>query len=347
MKINKRKYGLLSDGTKAYLYTIDNGGMSFSVTNYGCVVTSIVLPSKSGRKDDIILGPATFGGLVDSTACYGSFVGRFANRISGARFSLDGTEYVLDKNDGENCLHGGYFRWDKQIWDSEIVETATGSGVRFTRTSPDGEQGMPGTMQVEVTYLLNEHDELVMHYDAVCDKSTPVNFTNHSYFNLKGQGAGNIGNHVFTINCDSYLEADEHRIPSGKILPVEGTVFDFRAGKAIGPGLETGDFNGAAGYDHCYCIERKKGKLQKFASVYEPDSGRTMTVSTDQPGVQLYTANWIEGDQGKNGMYYRNHGGFCLETQQYPDAPNKPEFPCCILKAGEKYGTTTIYGFSW
>lgn len=347
MDVKKRKFGLLADGSKVSLYTVDNGEMSFSVTNYGCVITSICVPSKKGIVSDVVLGPATFDGLINSDIYFGACVGRFANRISGASFSIDGNQYQLDKNDGDNCLHSGFFRWDKQLWDAEIVETASGTGIRFSRMSPDGEQGMPGNMQVSVTYLLNSHNALTIHYDAVSDAVTPVNITNHSYFNLAGHNSGSIDTHILTLDCSSYLETDEYRIPTGAVLPVDNTPFDFRNPKAIGKDLHTADFSGAKGYDHCYCIDRKKGKLVQFATVFEPVSGRTMTVLSDMPGVQFYTGNWIEGISGKNGYVYHDYDGFCLETQQYPDAPNKPDFPSCLLHPGDRLSSTTVYQFKW
>lgn len=346
MNIKKRKFGLLADGSKVFLYTVSNGGMSFSVTNYGCVITSIVLPSCDGRRDDVVLGPPTFDALVASGSYFGAVVGRFANRIGGSRFSLNGTDYLLDKNDGKNSLHGGFFRWDKQLWDAELVDIGSACGVRFSRLSPDGEQGMPGNMKVELTYLLNTSNELSIHYKAVSDKDTPVNFTNHSYFNLKGQGKS-IEGHVLSMNCSSYLEVDETLIPTGRILPVDGTPFDFRKAKAIGKDLFDSALKGTNGYDHCYCVDNWQKGLVSFASVTEPESGRTMTVSTDLPGVQLYTANSVGGNLGKSGFVYSDHAGFCLETQYYPDTPNKPDFPSCVLRAGEEFSSTTVYGFKW
>lgn len=347
MDVKRRKFGLLADGSKVYLYTVSNGQVKFSATNYGCVITSLIVPSKEKGEQDVVLAPPTFDFLVSSYACFGSFIGRFAGRIGGASFNLNGTKYVLDKNLKECCLHSGFFRWDKQLWNSEIIENSEGKGVRFFRTSTDGEQGMPGNLQVEVSYLLNTSNELLIHYGAVSDKDTPINFTNHSYFNLKGQGNGTVENHILQMNCSSYLETDEFQVPTGKFIPVEGSIFDFRSGKSIGDGLSSCELASTNGYDHCFCIDGESSNLIPFAKVFEPESKRTMTVATDMPGVQFYTGNGLGKTIGKNGSIYFDYSGFCLETQFYPDSPNKTNFPSCILKAGEKFSSTTVYGFKW
>ena len=344
MDVKKRKFGLLSDGSKVYLYKVSNGDMSFCVTNYGCVITSIRVPSKSGTVDDVVLAPETLDALVRSDAAFGACVGRFANRIGGASFSLDGQTYHLDKNDGNNCLHGGFFRWEKQIWKAKVIRNFSEVGVCFKRISPDGEQGMPGNLKIEVTYVLTNKNELCITYKAKTDKTTIVNFTNHSYFNLKGHSKGDVLSHVLKLDCDTYLES-EGMIPTGRILPVDGTVFDFRQGKAIGTDISASELWATKGYDHCYCIDSaKKNKI--FAEVREPVTGRIMTVTTDMPGVQFYTGNWLQGSCGKNGITYRDQSGFCLETQNYPDAPNK-DFPCCVLKPGEEFNSKTVYTFAW
>ncbi|MBO5137265.1 MAG: galactose mutarotase [Spirochaetaceae bacterium] len=347
MDIKKRKFGVLPDGSKVHIYTISNGQMSFSATNYGCVITSIMIPSKNGGFSDVVFAPPTFDSLVASDASFGAVVGRFANRIGKSVFTLGNKEYKLDNNAGGNCLHGGFFRWDKQLWDATVVETASGTGITFSRLSVDGEQGMPGNLKVNVTYLLNNSNEIIIRYQAVSDADTYVNFTNHSYFNLKGQTRETINNHTLTMNCSSYLETDDNRLPTGKILSVDGTIFDFRKPKALGKDLDSPLLKSAGGYDHCYCIESVPGRIIPFATLSEAETGRTMTVSTDLPGVQLYTANWIGGTLGKNGCTYSSHGAVCIETQFYPDTPNRPEFPTCLLKANETFETTTVYGFRW
>ncbi len=346
MDVKSCLFGILADGTEVHLYSISNGKISFSATDYGCVITSIIIPSKTGRNEDIVLGPSSFDGVVCSSSYFGAMVGRFANRIGGAKFSLNDKEYHLDSNDNGNCLHGGLFRWDKILWNSEVVETREGSGIRFSRHSPDGEQGMPGNLDVAVTYLLTMNNEIIIKYEGFCDKDTPINFTNHSYFNLKGQ-FDTIDTHVLSMNCSSFLEVDDSLVPTGRILSVEDTVFDFRTPKEMGKDFSSMDLEKTGGYDHCYCIDSAGGELVDFATVVEPTSGRTMTVATDLPGVQFYTGNSLGGGMGKNGNIYVGHSGFCLETQYYPDTPNKTEFPSCILKAGEKYSSTTIYAFKW
>lgn len=344
MKIKKQKFGLLSDGQKINLYTVSNDEMSFSVTNYGCTLTSIVIPSKTGEKDDILLGHSTLEGLLREKNCYmGAFVGRFANRIGKATFELNGTTYALDKNDGENSLHGGFNGYNRMIWKGEEVETHGGSGVRFTHTSKDGEQGFPGNVTLEVTYLLNDHNEITMRYRAETDRDTPISLTNHAYYNLLGQGKGSILNHELYINGSSVLEVNDDLIPTGKLVPVENTPFDFTTPKTIEK-----DFNALpCGYDHNYCINAGKGKVTLCASVFEPVTGRSMVVSTNQPGVQFYSGNFLNNVIGKNYVTYPNQSGFCLETQQYPDAPNHENFPSCIVHPGESWESITVHSFKW
>jgi aldose 1-epimerase len=343
MEVKEFKFARLSDGSKVHLYTVNNGSMSFSVTDYGCTITSIKTPDKNGNIQDIALGYSTFDGYLHDDKFFGVFVGRFANRIANAKFSLNGADFKLDKNDGDNCLHSGYDSYNKKIWKAEITETKRGSGVRFTRISPDGEQGFPGTVKIEVIYLLNNQNEIMCRYRAISDKDTPINLTNHSYFNLKGEGSGDVLNHDLTLACDSFLELDDGSIPTGRILSVENTPFDFRTTKKIGDDIS----KTVNGYDHNFCINQNGRRVTSFAKVSESSSGRKMTVSTNQPGVQFYTGNYLGGDFGKNGHSYAKHSGFCLETQQYPDAPNKKDFPSCILKANDLFEAVTTYSFEW
>lgn len=344
MKIKKQKLAVLSNGKKVHLYTVKNNDMSFSVTDYGCTVTSIILPSKSGEKDDIVLGFPTIEGYMQNWNCFfGVFVGRFANRIGGAAFNLNGKKYTLDDNDGGNNLHSGFNGYNRMLWKGEIVESQAGTGVRFTRTSPDGEQGFPGTVKLEVLYLLNDNNELTMRYRAESDCDTPINLTNHSYFNLRGAGKGDVLNHELCINASSYLEVDGGLIPTGKLIPVKDTPFDFTEAKKIGDDL--GKVPG--GYDHCFCLNGGAGKLSRCATVYEPETGRSMTILTNQPGVQFYAANSVNNVCGKNGDIYGKHSALCLETQQYPDFPNKPDFPQCILHPNELFEAVTVHSFKW
>lgn len=347
MEVKKRKFGILSDSSKVSLYKVSNGKMSFTVTNYGCVLTSILVPSKSGSVADIVLAPPTLDSLICSDASFGGIVGRFANRIGNACFTLNEKEYPLDKNDRDNCLHGGFLRWDKLLWEErEIIKYRDGAGVIFSRTSPAGEQGMPGNLQVSVRYFLDKENNLEIGYSAVSDEDTILNLTNHSYFNLAGHNKGSVDSHLLTLHCSQYLEAKDC-IPTGAILPVKGTIFDFTAEKPLGRHIDDMALRETRGYDHCYCIDHTRDRLVSFAQVREQSSGRVMTVTTDMPGVQLYTANWLKGDLGKDGIHYQPRSGFCLETQMYPDAPNKASFPSCVLKAGEVFNSTTIYSFDW
>ncbi|MCR5613412.1 aldose epimerase family protein, partial [Treponema sp.] len=332
MKVKKTIYGTLSNGQTASLYTVDNGKMSFCVTDFGCTLTGIFLPNKLGQKDDILLGYSTLDGFVKCPGLsFGSIVGRFANRIGGAAFSVEGKTYSLDKNDNEiNTLHGGFTRYDHMIWNSRIVSNKNGKGVEFTRISPDGEQGFPGNVKLTVTYTLNDKNELRLDYKATTDKSTPVNLTNHAYFNL--HGSGTVLNHTLQMKSENILEVDDKLIPTGKYIPVSGTAYDFNTAKTLGKDID----KIAPGYDNCYttCWHSKDSEWVEptedcftacggeCAVLSDPDTNRTMKVYTNQPGIQLYTANWIEGVVGKLGTVYKRHGAVCLETQAFPDAPN-------------------------
>ncbi|MDR1748812.1 MAG: galactose mutarotase [Spirochaetaceae bacterium] len=344
MKIKERAFGVLSGGEKVRLFTISNSDMAFSVTNFGCTITSIILPSRCGRKDDITLGFSTLDGYIRCpSACFGAIVGRFANRIGSARFNLNGKDYFLDKNLGNHTLHSGWLGYNVRLWEPKPVETKNGAGIRFSLLSENGDQGFPGNLNMEVTYLLNKHNEIEMHYRAKTDRDTPVNLTNHSYFNLRGAGRSTVLDHEITLNCDSVVETDGDYIPTGKFLPVEGTPWDFRTAKTIGQDIT----RTRGGYDECYVINGTTGKLTVCATVHEPETGRRMIVATNRPGVQFYTGNGLGGITGKLGVPYEKHGGFCLETQQFPDAPNRPEFPDSTLHAGKVLEALTVYGFSW
>lgn len=353
MTVKKQTLGTLCDGQKVSLYSVSNGKMSFCAMDYGCTLTGIFLPNKiGGGKTDILLGHSTLDAYVASSSCFGSIVGRFANRIGGAKFSIGKDEYSLDKNDNDaNTLHGGYTRLDHFVWKSAPIEGKEGCGVKFTRRSVDGEQGFPGNLDVCVSYTLGKDNRLTMKYTATTDKPTPVNFTNHAYFNLAG--GGTVLEHTMQSDCEGYLEVDKNLIPTGKIIPVSGTAFDFTKEKPLGRDIaKTG-----SGYDHCFvtpaygkensAVPLKQKPLVVAAILRDIKSGRKMTVETNLEGIQVYTANSVGGVVGKNGRVYKKHEAVCLETQCFPDTPNKAEFPSCILHPGETYKAVTVYGFEF
>ena len=346
MDVKVSDFGVLADGTEAYLYSFSNGQMSFSATNFGCVITSIIIPSKIGRVDDIVLVPPTFESLLTSKDYFGSIVGRFANRISNASFSLNGNEFFLDKNEEKHCLHSGFFRWDKILWKSKIVQNDSACGICFSRLSPSGEQGFPGNLEVSVTYLLNQNNEISITYTAVSDADTPLNLTNHSYFNLSGQGAL-LDNHSLKLNCSNYLEVDDNLIPTGKILPVENSIFDFRSLTNFNERLDASQLSSTNGFDHTFVLDAQNEDYKPFALVVDDFSNRSMAVSTDMNSVQFYTGNSLSNVVGKNGCFYNKHSGFCLEIQRFPDSPNRLEFPSCVLKKNEEFYSKTIYSFFW
>ena len=353
MKTTVQNFGVLSDGTKVSLFTVKNKRMSFSVTDYGCRITSIVLHDSDGIETDVVLGYSTLEGYIYDTSYFGAFVGRFANRIKNASFTLDGKRFTLDKNDGRNMLHGGFDGWDKKVWKAKTVSTERGAGVEFTRVSKDGEQGFPGNMRVKVRYILDEKNNLTCRYTASSDKACPVNLTNHSYFNLAGKGT--IENHVLKLDCPSYLETTSALIPTGKILSVKDTPYDFLKEKRIGRDIE----KTVTGYDDCFVTkiyDEKNGrsgvpesaeKIIRVAELCDPQSGRTMTVDTNAEGIQLYTGNMLKAVRGKNGRIYGKHAALCLETECFPDSPNIAHFPSCVLLPGKKYESITVYGFRW
>jgi aldose 1-epimerase len=348
VQVKKQEIGSLTDGSLVNAYVINNSEISISALDYGCILASLFVPSKNGKIDDILLGFSTLTGFVERNGPhFGSLIGRYANRLRGASFTLDGKTYQLQKNFAEkHTLHGGFTGYDKMMWKSEIAETVDGKGVRFTRLSPDGEQGFPGNLELEVLYLLNDNNELTLRYTGKTDAPTPINLTNHAYFNLKGYDGGNIEHHIARIDSSKRLEIGELAIPTGKILPVAGTAFDFTKEKPLGKDFGSPDLaqtNG--GYDVCYLYDTSSGKPEFRAAVSEPETGRALTASSNQPCMQLYTATNLKPTLGKNGFTYEPLGAFCLETQQYTNAPNTPEFPQAILRPGEIYEAITVYGF--
>ncbi len=316
-------------------------GMSAALSSFGAAVVSLSVPDKNGEFADVALGYDTLEEYADGNSCFGATVGRFANRIGKAKFTLNGTEYRLDKNDGENTLHGGYFGYNKRIWTIDCIRDGDEPYAEFSYLSPDGEQHFPGNLKITVRFTLTEN-ALKIEYKAVSDKDTIVNLTNHTYFNLKGEGNGDVKDHVVRINAKQYTPVDAGLIPTGLLAYTTGTPFDFQKPKRVGEDMDNGRLPN--GYDHNFVLGAP-GQMRTAAVVYEPVTGREMTVTTDSPAVQFYIGTGLNNEKGKNGHVYDQYAGLCLETQFYPDSPNKLNFPSCELKAGEEYNYTTIYSF--
>jgi aldose 1-epimerase len=344
--VTRADYGKLPDGTAVESFTMTNAsGASVTAITYGGILTSIKVPDRNGKLDDVVLGHDTFEDYLKDGSYFGAIVGRYANRIGGAQFTIDGQIYKLAANNGPNSLHGGLKGFDKAVWKAETVETADGAGVKLTHTSPDGEEGYPGTLNVAVTYTFNNKGELAIDYQATTDKATVVNLTNHSYFNLGGDGSGDVLGTELTINADQYTPTDATLIPTGELANVEGTALDFRTKTPIGARINDPMLKIALGYDNNFVINRNAEGLVLAARAEDPKSGRTMDVLTTEPGIQLYTANHQNGNAGKAGHVYNKYNAFCLETQHYPDSPNKPSFPTTTLRPGETFKSRTVYAF--
>ena len=344
--VSRADYGKLPDGTAVESFTLTNAsGWSVTAITYGGILTSIKVPDRNGKLDDVVLGHDSLEDYLKDGSYFGAIVGRYANRIGDAQFTIDGQTYKLAANNGPNSLHGGLKGFDKAVWKAEPIEMADGAGVKLTHTSPDGDEGYPGTLNVSVTYTFNDKGELVLDYEATTDKATVVNLTNHSYFNLGGDGSGDVLATELTINADQYTPTDKGLIPTGELAYVEGTPLDFRASTPIG--LRIGDpmLTLAMGYDNNFVINRAEG-LVLAARAVDPKSGRTMEVFTTEPGIQLYTANHQKNNVGKSGHVYNQYNAFCLETQHFPDSPNNPSFPTTTLRPGETFKSRTVYAFS-
>jgi aldose 1-epimerase len=347
MKIKKKTFGVLSTGKKVQLYTLKAGDLSLSISTLGAAWTSLQIPSGKKGKDDILLGFSSFDGYVNNSYL-GVTVGRYANRIGGAKFLLGGKEYSLSKNNGENTLHGGRVGFSRLVWDAEAYEEKDGVFVRFELSSPDGDEGYPGNLKAAVSYGLTKSNELVAIYEAKVDAQCPVNLTNHAFFNLAGEGSGiNILSTELKLFCSAYVETDDALIPTGRLISTEATPLDFLNQKAIGRDINAPLLNKIGGYDHCFVIDGEPGKLRPFAEVYEPYTGRSMSGFTTQPGVQLFTGTNFSSTPGKIGSVYEKHGGFCLETQHFPDSPNKPQFPSAIFGPDRDYSEKAVFVFDW
>lgn len=360
MNIQAKSFGRTDDGQEVRLYELTNAnGLRAKVIDYGAILVSLEVPDRQGKLDDIVLGFDDLDSYVRRNPLFGATVGRYANRIANARFTLDGVEYKLTANAGKNHIHGGANkRFDKVVWKGHPFEKDSEVGVQFTHLSKDGEEGFPGNLECSVTYTLTNKNELKISYRATTDKPTIVNLTNHSYFNLAGAGTGDVLGHEIAINADGYTPADEELIPTGEIHSVKGTPLDFTEPQTIGSRIE--QLTATRGYDHNYVLNSSdgspheigpqaaisRGELALAARVYELSSGRVMEVYTTEPGVQFYTANGMRNVKGKDGKIYNRHYGFCLETQHFPDSPNKPNFPSTVLRPGQTYETVTLFRFS-
>ncbi|NND33229.1 MAG: galactose mutarotase [Saprospiraceae bacterium] len=349
--ITKEPFGQTADGP-ADLYTLKNGnGMTVTITNYGGIIVSILTPDRDGNFDDVTLGFDSLADYVEHNPFFGALVGRYGNRIGNASFKIDNIIYEVAANNNGNHLHGGIRGFDKYLWDAEIINQSGADALQLSRRSPDMEEGYPGNLDVTVVYSLDDSNQLSIEYTATSDKKTICNLTNHAYFNLAGQGNGTIENHEIMINANHYTPVDEGLIPTGEIATVESTPFDFRTAKSIGDQINSDhpQMKIGSGYDHNFVLNHQPGSgtIQLAAEVYEPTTGRVMKTFTSEPGVQFYTGNFMSGNVvGKGGKTYQRRGGFCLETQHFPDSPNKPEFPSTLLAPGQTYHSTTAYQFS-
>lgn len=342
-------YGQTEQGP-AQLFTLKNSkGMSVEITNYGGIITRLFVPNRNAELSDVVLGFDDLAGYQGENPYFGAIIGRYGNRIAKGKFSIGDREYQLALNNGANALHGGPQGFNKRLWQARELQRESYAGLELSRVSKDMEEGYPGNLSVIVRYLLNDHNELLIEYEATTDQPTIVNLTNHTYFNLKGAGQGDILGHELMIAADRFTPVDETLIPTGELRPVLGTPFDFRTPTLIGARLNDDDeqirFGG--GYDHNFVLNRKDGGLQLAATVYEPTTGRFLEVLTQEPGLQFYCGNFLDASNvGKGGVKYGYRTGFCLETQHFPDSPNHEQFPSTLLMPGETYRTSTVYRFS-
>ena len=346
IKIKREPFGKMPDGKPVERFTLTNvNGVELKAIGYGGIITSLRVPDRNGKLDDVVLGFDSLEGYLKPPPFFGAIIGRYGNRIGKAQFTIDGTTYKLAANNGPNHLHGGVKGFDKVLW---TVEPVGDNALAFTRTSADGEEGYPGNLRTRVTYTLTDKNELIVEYQATTDKATPVNLTQHSYFNLAGHASGDILGHELMLNADRYTPVDDTLIPTGELAPVAGTPFDFLKPTAIGARINNDhpQLKAGQGYDHNWVLNRKGTGLELAARVREPKTGRTLEIATTEPGIQFYAGNFLKGDlTGKGGAVYKHRTGFCLETQHYPDSPNKPNFPTTTLRPGAEYRTKTVFTF--
>jgi aldose 1-epimerase len=344
-----RPFGVTASGARVDVATLRNAnGVEAEIISYGAALIGCRTPDREGRLADISLGFDTLDGYANHSAYFGAVVGRYANRIARARFAIDQRQFALAANEGLHHLHGGHRGFDKRLWKMRPLDDPGRCGVVLERSSPDGEEGYPGTLDVCVTYALSNCDELSIEYDATTDAATPVNLTNHTYFNLHGDGIGDVCSHVLTLRASAYTPVTEALIPTGITAAVEGTPFDFRGGAAIGHRIHEADpqLRHGGGYDHNFVLHDADGSLRTVAMVHEPSSGRTMAVATTEPGLQVYSGNQLNGTLvGRGGVRYGPRSGLCLEPQHFPDSPNQPAFPSAILGPGQRYWSKTVYRF--
>jgi aldose 1-epimerase len=343
-RVSKQPFGHTAEGAPVDLYSLAAGKIEVGIITYGGIVVSLRTPDRNGKLDDVVLGCDSVEKYVAQTAHFGGIIGRYANRIAHGSFQLDGQTYSIPKNNGDNALHGGIRGFDKVVWAAKQIK----DGVELTYVSKDGEEGFPGTLTTTVRYTLSGN-ALRIEYSATTDKDTVLNLTNHSYFDLAGQGKGDVLGHVLKIDASRITPVDANLIPTGELMPVEGTPFDFRTPHAIGERIEADDaqLRLGHGYDHNFVLDHAAGQLAEAAEVYEPTTGRILRVSTTEPGVQLYTGNFLDGSiTGKEGRVYKRRFAVCLETQHFPDSPNHPAFPTTELKPGQTFHSVTVLEFS-
>ena len=347
--ITERSFGYLTDNTEIKKITLtNNNGIKIETITYGGIITALKIPDKNGNLEDVVLGYDEVESYLEKSHYFGAIVGRFGNRIAKGKFKIDKKEYTLATNDVENHLHGGIKGFDKVVWDPKLINKEDGVGVKFSYTSKDGEEGYPGTLQVEVAYFLGNDNTLEFNYKATTDKKTIVNLTQHNYYNLTG-GKENILNHQLKIKASKITPIDESLITTGELQSVEKTPFDFKKAKPIGQDINATNeqLKFAKGYDHNFVLDKDGESMALAATVYEPKSGRFVEIFTTEPGVQFYSGNFLDESLiGKKGTVYKKNFGFCLETQHFPDSPNKPEFPSTLLEPGEDYSSTTKIRFS-